>query len=204
MVLSPGPTDLRPPEPPTLVAPFQPLFERITSVLNDLHTFFRGLPAWHMLTPTHTLHVKHLFHVARHCVDEAEGLFLASTHPTLFSLQPPTQWLDAWPMGGVTTTPSSRLHRALNDVTPDESPVGTPGLLSRSPAMVALDDEPVRERVGRPSGLPLALPFCPVTLVCVAWLLFLSYIVPWWKSVRSILYFFFEKNTFDMCNINHN
>ena len=47
--------------------------------------FFRSLPGWHMLTPTHTLHCKYLFHVARQCVDEAEGLFLTNTHPTTFA-----------------------------------------------------------------------------------------------------------------------
>jgi hypothetical protein len=46
-----------------LVTPFQPLFEKVMSVLNDLHVFFRSVPGWNALTPTHSMHVKHLFQV---------------------------------------------------------------------------------------------------------------------------------------------
>jgi hypothetical protein len=40
------------------------------------------------MTPTHTLHVKYLFGIARQCVDEAEGLFLANTHPSMLNMAP--------------------------------------------------------------------------------------------------------------------
>jgi hypothetical protein len=49
------------PQRPSCVAPFQPLFERVAAAMNDMHGFFRTLPQWSAIAPSHVMHVRHLF-----------------------------------------------------------------------------------------------------------------------------------------------